>query len=249
MILDPCELLEWDSDFFGFRIARVRGNVLTGETVQQIDAWCYQNDIRCLYFLSRADEPATSQLAEENGLRLVDVRMTFEYDMTRSRFNTPDLPTIIRSFQPEDVDILQIIVRDSYRDTRFYFDVNFPTHMSDLMYETWFKRSCEGYAQAVFVSELVGLPVGYITCHIDEEQRIGKIGLIGVGRRAQGRGIGQTLVVSAVDWILSQGAQRVEVVTQGRNCVAQRLYQRCGFLTKDVQLWFHKWYLPVASDE
>jgi hypothetical protein len=32
-------------------------------------------------------------------------------------------------------------------------------------------------------------------------------------------------------------------VTQGRNLAAQRLYQRTGFLIRDLQLWYHKWYL------
>ena len=39
-----------------------------------------------------------------------------------------------------------------------------------------------------------------------------------------------------------QGAQAVTVVTQGRNRAAQRLYQQCGFLSRDLQLWYHKWY-------
>jgi len=249
MILDPCELLEWDSNFFGFRIARVRGNVLSRESVQQIDDWCHQTDIRCLYFLCRDDEPVSSRLAEDNGFRLMDVRITFQYTNESSMLSMSELPVSIRPFQPEDVGMLQTIARESYHSTRFYFDANFPRHMSDLLYETWFKLSYEGYAQAVFVSEFEGMPVGYITCHLDEEVHIGKIGLVGVGYQAQGRGIGQMLVISAVDWILSRGAQQVEVVTQGRNRAAQRLYQRCGFLTKAVELWFHKWYLSETLDE
>jgi hypothetical protein len=32
-------------------------------------------------------------------------------------------------------------------------------------------------------------------------------------------------------------------VTQGKNIAAQRLYQKNGFLIRDLQLWYHKWYL------
>jgi hypothetical protein len=37
------------------------------------------------------------------------------------------------------------------------------------------------------------------------------------------------------------------VVTQGNNLAAQRLYQTCGFLSRDLQLWYHKWY-PVWDE-
>jgi len=32
------------------------------------------------------------------------------------------------------------------------------------------------------------------------------------------------------------------VVTQGRNLAAQRLYQRNGFVTASLQLWYHRWF-------
>ena len=73
----PCEILDWDSAFFGFRIAKVRGDLLNQEKAIQIDRWCSQFGIRCLYFLSRLDDATTTRAAEHNGFRLVDIRMTF----------------------------------------------------------------------------------------------------------------------------------------------------------------------------
>ena len=29
----------------------------------------------------------------------------------------------------------------------------------------------------------------------------------------------------------------------GRNLAAQRLYQRSGFVTASLQLWYHRWFL------
>ena len=49
---------------------------------------------------------------------------------------------------------------------------------------------------------------------------------------------------SALDWFATQGVEKVTVVTQGRNGAAQRLYQRCGFVTGSIHLWYHKWNVP-----
>jgi dTDP-4-amino-4,6-dideoxy-D-galactose acyltransferase len=55
-------------------------------------------------------------------------------------------------------------------------------------------------------------------------------------------GVGRALVVNAIRWFSGQGVDSVSVVTQGRNVRAQRLYQRCGFTTRSVELWFHRWF-------
>jgi dTDP-4-amino-4,6-dideoxy-D-galactose acyltransferase len=242
--LGPCEVLVWDSIFFGFRIARVRGDVLTLKKVQEIDSWCDQLNVRCLYFLSCADDAATSRLAEENNFKLVDIRMEFVYNPSNSEIRDHNNLLLVRHAVREDIEPLQTMTRGNFRHTRFYFDQNFSRHHCDLLYETWLQRSFEGYARSVLVIEQEGSPTGFITCHLDEEQDIGKIGLIGVGMHAQGQGVGQTLIASALDWLLTHGAREVRVATQGRNVAAQRLYQRCGFLTRTVHLWYHKWYLP-----
>jgi dTDP-4-amino-4,6-dideoxy-D-galactose acyltransferase len=243
---DPCEILEWDTNFFGFRVARVRGDALSQERVQRIDAWCRQNSVRCLYFLARADDADTTQFAGADGFLLVDIRMTFELRLPDTIASARS-DTIVRPVRTEDIASLQRITQQSYLDTRFYFDPNFDRRVCDALYETWIKISCEGYADEVLVVELGGVPVGYISCHLDKKSQTGKIGLVGVSDQVRGRGVGQTLVSSALEWFSAQGVKTVEVVTQGRNCAAQRLYQRCGFLTQTVQLWYHKWYTPKQS--
>ncbi len=44
----PCTYLDWDSDFFGVRIARVNASRLSEETVAPILAWCAAQAIDCL---------------------------------------------------------------------------------------------------------------------------------------------------------------------------------------------------------
>ena len=71
---------------------------------------------------------------------------------------------------------------------------------------------------------------------------MGEIALVGVQARARGRGIGQALLQAARTWFEENGLRAIRVATQGRNLAAQRLYQRNGFRTETVQLYYHRWF-------
>ncbi len=242
---DPCELLDWDTTFFGFPIARVRGDRLDEVRVEQIDWWCRHHRVACLYFLCGLDDPATTALAEDHGFHLADVRLTFETSLPARPPSSPSNSGIVtRPVCPADVSHLQAMARTIYHDSRFYFDRRFPKARSAALYETWIQRSCEGYAQQVIVAVHDRTPVGFVTCHL--EAAAGRIGLIGVNNRQQRQGVGQAVLVAAMQWFGQQSLARVTVVTQARNYAAQRLFQRAGFLVHKVQVWYHKWYeLPT----
>lgn len=240
---DVCEVLEWDSDFFGRRIARVATNSLSPNAVPLILEWCRTRHIDCLYFLSRADDRDTVRLAEDTGFRLVDIRTTLERQLDGARpVQGATGEGIIRGCAPGDIPPLRLIAGAAHRESRFYNDPNFPRELCDALYATWIDKSCRGYADTVLVVELDGQPVGYVSCHLRGESG-GQIGLFGVGAASQGKGLGGTLVYASLDWFASRGVTRVTVVTQGHNVKALRLYQRCGFLVHSVQLWYHKWFL------
>jgi len=235
-----CEYLEWDSEFFGRRIARARVATLTKESVAEIAAWCCLNRIDCLYFLASSTDRWTAKLAQDNGFRAVDTRVTFELQLQRSRCG--DLPSaVVRDAVENDIPALRALARNGHRDSRFYYDGNFPQQLCDELYEVWIEKSCRGWARKVFVAEEAGVIEGYLTCHLPSSGN-GEIGLVGVAEQAQGKGVGTQLVSRGVRWFEQQGTEKISVVTQGRNVRAQRLYQKCGFLTRSAETWFHRWF-------
>ncbi|HXI73133.1 MAG TPA: GNAT family N-acetyltransferase [Verrucomicrobiae bacterium] len=242
----PCELLPWDTEFFCCRIARVCGDTMGQEQAVQIDDWSRINRVRGLYFLSRADDPATIQTAEQHDFRLVDIRVSFERRMMDSHDSIcSGLPAgaRIRPVQPDDLPGLQVMARTGHRETRFFSDSHFPRERAEDFYSAWITLEVQGRAKIVLVAaSSANAPLGYISCHLDPVRQAGQIGLVGVSPEVRGRGIGKNLVQDAIGWFRTQGAQTVTVVTQGKNQAAQRLYQQCGFLSRDLQLWYHKWY-------
>ncbi len=92
--------------------------------------------------------------------------------------------------------------------------------------------SGEGYADAVLVVGIEQRPVGYISYH-HQGHGEGWIGLSSIWER----GLSGTL----------GSVQRITVVTQGRNCAGQRVYQHCGFLIRGVHLWYHRWFSGEKS--
>ena len=233
-----CTYLEWDSNFFSLRIARLNVTRLDQQTVTDALEWCKSNRIDCLYFLADPDHAATPILAEKNGFHLTDVRMTFEKPLGQSEA-FPAQETV-RLAREEDLPALQEIARNTHHDTRFYVDGHFDRDKCDRLYATWIENSFRGFAQAVLVADVANAPAAYLTCHLKCGES--QIGLLGVGAQYQGRRLGTKLVQQFLSWSREQNAQRAIVVTQGRNLPAQRLYQRNGFATASLQLWYHRWF-------
>ncbi len=244
---EVCRLLPWDSDFFGFPIATTSLPRLDGRLAAETDAWCEGHGVACLYLLAESGDPGTAIRAGEHGFRLVDIRVTL--DRPLEAVPAPPAPAgfEIDLARGADRDALVPIARASHTDSRFFADPGFPREKCASLYETWITRSIEGWADAVLVARFGGVASGYVTCHVEGDR--GRIGLVGVGEGARGRGVAGALVESALTLFASRGASRAEVVTQGRNVGAQRLYQKAGFRTSALQLWFHKWYRAPGAPE
>jgi ribosomal protein S18 acetylase RimI-like enzyme len=231
-------VLDWDSLFFGRRIATMVGAPRSRDDLATVVAAANAQGVECVYALSDLEDLAAVRALESAGARLVDVRMTFERGL--AAFAAPDLHAGIRPARPTDVPALRALAAASHGSSRFYADGRFPRELCDEMFATWIERSCGGWADTVQVADVDGRVSGYTTGHVRENGR-GEIGLVSVDPRAQGHGLGAQLVGATLQVLRDRGATSTTVVTQGRNIGAQRLYQAQGFRTQRVQTWHHLW--------
>lgn len=246
MVTDHCQFLEWDSAFFRCRIARITTQRLSSSEMQRILMWCNAQSIDCLYFLVDSKDIATVRLAEEKRFRLVDLRVTLERRLqSGSELRKTEAVATIRPATSADIPSLRAIARVSHGDSRFYADENF-AHDAGALFEMWIENSYRSHANGVLVAEWTGRPVGYITCE-QIDGCYGQIKLLAVAPQSQKHGVGWALVEAAVSWFAQNNIERVMVVTQGKNEQAQRLYQRSGFWTTGVQLWYHYWFTEAPA--
>jgi len=236
------KILDWDSEFFGFRIARAfaaPSDAALARTVEE----CARQQVRCLYFLAEADDIPTLRRLEHQGFGLIDLRLNM-IQPSPGAGPAREFPGI-RSACAADLPALQRIARISHHNTRFYADPTFPRDRCDALYDAWITKSCDinaGFADAVFVAEGAdGAAGGYITCTMIQPDR-GQVGLLAVAPEMRGAGAGGRLIQQALSWAHSRGALSVVTVTQGGNSAAVRAYERGGFVAERMYLWYHRWF-------
>lgn len=237
---EPVRLLEWDSDFFSLRIGSIIAPGLDPETLPHIDFWCNDNRIDCLYFLTDCADSGSIRRAESSGFHLVDLRITLDLKIVSTSTAWMSGSPLIRLSASQDIAPLRRIAAANHRDSRFYRDGRFPKERCDELYATWIEKSCNGYADVVLVADQGEGAVGYTSCHLKGDGT-GSIGLVGVSGKCQGAGLGKVLIAESLAWFAANEVSRVTVVTQGINIGAQRLYQKNGFMTKSIELWYHRW--------
>ena len=127
---------------------------------------------------------------------------------------------------------LRAIARASHGDTRFYADPHFPDERCDDLYDTWIRRSLEGWADAVLVAER-RRSAARLRLVPPPTTSTGSIGLIARRRGgARARRRRATLVRAARRVVRrAPGSTRMHRRHAGPERRRAALFQRCGFRT------------------
>ncbi|MBA4384150.1 MAG: hypothetical protein C0410_05390 [Anaerolinea sp.] len=237
----PAILLDWDSVFFNKRIGKVRTHVLSQMNAEAVDEWAKTHQVDCVYYLAEGSNLVSSAAAENNGYHLVDLRVTYEIDLTRIALTAPATDRV-RLAKESDLSTVRQMTRENHQISRFFADERFDREKSMELYEVWIEKDFRDKDHFLWVWDENDQPVAYTSASLNSSDHTAEIGLVGVHPEWRGRGLGLDFQI----WVLTQlkalGTNHVEVVTQGRNNNAQNLYQRSGYRLKSTDLWYHKWY-------
>ena len=141
---------------------------------------------------------------------------------------------MIRLCKKEEYGILIEVLRDSFSSGSL--DKQLEDKFGKVNGFDWWERKSEDimkqvkdFPEGVFVEELDGRIVGYITTFIDKKFSVGRIWTITVLPAYQGKGIGARLIKHALDMFKKNKLKlaRIEVIQE--NPKACELYKKLGF--------------------
>lgn len=232
-------ILDWDSEFFGFGVARIDDPDLTEADLSAALRELAGGGVTLVYW------PARRELGREVGERLggvlADVKVTFAMDLAHTGPSDDADDAGVESWDESmPVRDVESLATQSGEYSRFARDPRFPREKFVALYDLWIRRSLrKEIADEVLVIRDSGRVAGMVT--LGNKGGRGDIGLIAVDASSRGRRYGERLVRAAQRWFARRGYRSVQVVTQLANAPACGLYRKCGYAVESVEYFHHFW--------
>lgn len=227
--------LEWDSDFFGFRIDRIfcDSSSRVDELSQKINSLKI-TDCQLAYIeIDGGCEFAYNNI--DLGL-LVDRKVIYRKDLS-ARTEKDEHIRSIREASPE----LYSLAFQAGHESRYKKDKRFESGEFERLYKTWVDNSINGcIADTVLGYYIEDRLVGFVTLAFRE--KFSDIGLIAVQNGFRGRNVGKKLIEAVERVTLAHGLMQVCVATQRANAGACAFYEKCGFEIISSTSIYHKWF-------
>jgi dTDP-4-amino-4,6-dideoxy-D-galactose acyltransferase len=241
-IISLFKRLQWDSEYFGINIAYISCLRLTPNIDRIVKEFTRKEKIDLLQYLCNCHDKVSVINAERSGYSFVDMRLTFEQYLNNKISVEEREDFRVDKGCLQDIEKLRSIASDIYKDSRYYYDGEFDKSRVVEFYINWIEKAILGtFDDYAYVIYKKNEPVGFCTVK-EYKKNAARIGLVGIDKAIQGSGMAKYLMNNSLMKLQKNGIKYVEVATQGRNYEAQRVYQKCGFLTKKTELWYHKWF-------
>lgn len=233
-------ILEWDSKFFGYKVARINKAHLTSDELKGVLSSLSNINVRLVYWsVNPKDDTANKAAKVQNGF-LADEKITYIKDV--STYPSKDVnQKYLHSYlhKPLNKHILSLALQSGVY-SRFEIDKNFKRNEFSKLYRRWIERSLKGeIAIDVIVYVDKNIEKGLVT--LEFKSGYGSIGLIAVDKKYRGHGVGKQLVNKALAKFKNLGIKIVKVATQTDNIVACKFYEKLGFVEESVQNVYHFW--------
>lgn len=235
------EMIDWDSEFFGFKVARIISTTNNISDITSHIELAKKNNVKLVYYVSnnRLDAGKLNDL-KINPASMVDQKTTFTIDLTKTEQHIKFSEEVTAYCEGMNLNDMRSLSIQSGKYSRYAIDQQFPQELFTKLYTEWIDASIQKrIAKEVLVIQKGGNVSGMIT--LGEKNSIGDIGLLAVDEASRGHGYGKKLVLSALAWFKDANYKKAQVVTQHANTAACNLYKGCGFSLDKTEYYYHLW--------
>jgi dTDP-4-amino-4,6-dideoxy-D-galactose acyltransferase len=236
------QLLTWDTNFFGFKVFKItEGRHSEEEFILILDELRSQQCTLAYWQAEPAIRTALEPTILSRGGSLVDLKTTFIRSLDSIAASDPEKDPVIVPYSPSmpESGMISLAIQSGLY-SRFAVDSRIPKEKFESLYTTWILRSISrDIAEEVLVHFDGETICGMIT--LGNKDGRGDIGLVAVDEQSRGKNIGVKLVEAAMRWFKQHGYTTTQVVTQGQNLAACRLYEKCGYHVESSDPYYHIW--------
>jgi len=263
--LAKVEELDWDTDCFGFKVARVAslfGQDVESKTrlLERIKADARAVGVRLLTCRVAYRNFTSLHALEAIGFRMADAMNILLWDrrwgqQQRGHDRNAD-GIVVRELEPRDDETRQALrglSGTAFSTGRVANDPAFSPAQVARFYERLCESSLNDRRALILVAWMDGRPAGFVLGDEDDEIKrnlgvsLGCLTLIAVDEASAGRGVGRALVRAFLQRMQSR-VELVEVGTQIDNYPALNLYTGLGLKLVSSLVTFHLW-LPRPWSE
>jgi len=144
------------------------------------------------------------------------------------------METTIRSFRLDDLEAIKAITIDGFEGVSVEHGIELK--FGEIAGHDWRWRKArhvdddvKEHADGIFVAEVDGKILGYISTRVDLDAGKGRIPNLAVAASARGQGIGRKLIGHALEYFQTEGMGVAVIETMASNPIGQSLYPSCGF--------------------
>ncbi len=233
------EILDWDSSFFGYPVARVTASALPTALMAEIMQEAKNKKIRLVYVFADPVDTVSREAVIMNGGKLVDQKITFHTKIDVSKLGPVD-EHIVQFEGDYPTEKLIDLSMQSGLYSRYKIDPGFVNREFERMYLAWIENSVnKKIADHIFVYTEDGKELGLVTLKARNDH--GQIGLIAVDEGSRGKAIGKKLIAAVIDQLYKKNIPDLDVATQLDNMDACNFYKKTGFTGIKTENIYHIW--------
>ena len=246
--------LEFDSQVLGIPTARLTYDGEDEEMLLRAMKECEERGIELLFWTAPSVSPSIEAMCKRDGHFIDGGRVVYS-----GTWNTEDICSLQSAFSSSEVSVEKFTGSEVTHDlrslailagvcSRFSMDPKIKKTQMEALYGKWIENIVSGahahesdptnydptaVAHVMFVAtHPSGKQVGFVALKVCGEVMKGS--LMSVSPAFQGCRIGTGLVAKCIQWGQDHGLTRCEIITQGQNTPARKVYQKFGFSHTDV---------------
>lgn len=225
--------LDWDSNFFGFKVGLI---IINSEDEISLVLQVAQEFRLCYIFCQTTiDRKLIENISSE--IKFVDQKVRYLKEL---KGVAPSTISCVCSAAHKDYEELIPLSIVCGKFSRFATDSNIPRAKYEELYVEWLRKSIIGeMADIVLCTRDSNVITGMIS--VSKKENYCEIGLVSVHSNYQGRGIGKILLAAAEQFAITNSFDKIYVVTQKFNLPACKLYEGHGFSITEQLNTFHYW--------